>query len=53
MMTMRADKKRKLEAKGWRVGSTAEFLRLSASDEGCIEIRLALANAPKQERIQK
>ena len=50
---MRDEKKRRLEAKGWRVGSAGEFLGLSASEEAYIEIRLALAKALKDQRVVK
>ena len=50
---MREEKKRKLEAKGWRVGSAADFLGLSPSEEAYIEIRLALARALRRQRVQK
>jgi DNA-binding XRE family transcriptional regulator len=50
---MREEKKRRLEAKGWRVGSTREFLGLSSSEEAYIEIRLALARALKSQRVEK
>jgi len=50
---MREDKKQRLEAKGWRVGSAKEFLGLSASEDAYIEIRLALATALKHRRVEK
>lgn len=50
---MREDKKRRLEAKGWRVGSASDFLGLSPDEEAYIEIRLALAAALKRKRARK
>ena len=50
---MREEKKRRLEAKGWRVGTTSDFLGLSPSEEAYIEIRLALADALKRRRVRK
>jgi DNA-binding XRE family transcriptional regulator len=50
---MHEEKKRRLEAKGWRVGSATEFLGLSAGEEAYIEIRLALASALKRQRVRK
>jgi hypothetical protein len=35
-MTMRASKKRKLEAKGWKVGNADEFLGLSPEESAYI-----------------
>jgi ribosome-binding protein aMBF1 (putative translation factor) len=45
MMTMKAEKKKRLEAKGWKVGSTAEFLKLNAEETAYIELKLALSKA--------
>ncbi len=42
-MTMRKRKKAKLEAAGWRVGTAAEFLKLSKEEAAMIEIKLSLA----------
>lgn len=50
---MHEDKKRRLEAKGWRVGSASDFLGLSPDEEAYIEIRLALAAALKRQRARK
>jgi ribosome-binding protein aMBF1 (putative translation factor) len=50
---MHEEKKARLEAKGWRVGSATEFLGLSASEEAYIEIRLSLASALKRQRARK
>ncbi len=47
---MNTKKKKKLEAAGWRVGSAADFLNLSAQENAIIELRLALSNAIKTER---
>jgi len=41
---MDARKRKRLEAAGWRVGSTAEFLGLSAAEETVVEMRLALSD---------
>ena len=40
---MKKVKKDRLEAAGWRVGSTADFLRLSPDEVAFIEMKLALA----------
>ncbi len=50
---MREDKKRRLEAKGWRLGSTRAFLGLSREEEAYIEIRLTFAEALRRRRLRK
>jgi len=40
---MRESKRKRLQAKGWRVGSTKEFLELSDEEDAYIELRLKLA----------
>ena len=48
------DRKRKrLEAKGWKVGSTKELLQLSDEEEAYIELRLKLAEGLKARRADK
>jgi len=44
---VRADKRRKLEAAGWKVGSAAEFLELSPEEEALIEVKLCLSKTLK------
>jgi DNA-binding XRE family transcriptional regulator len=41
---MRAQTKKKLEAAGFRVGDTAEFLGLSKVEEALVDFKLALAD---------
>ncbi len=48
---MNKEKRKKLEAKGWKVGSVAEFLNLSPEENSIIELRLALSNALKKRRL--
>jgi hypothetical protein len=50
---MREDKKKRLEAKGWKVGTTAEFLGLTPEEEAYIEIRLRLADGLKSRRAKR
>jgi len=50
---MRDDKRGRVEAKGWRVGSTAELLGLSPEEEAYIEIRLRLAEGLKLRRAKR
>lgn len=45
---MREEKRKRLESKGWRVGSAREFLGLSPDEEACIELRLRLADGHKK-----
>ena len=48
------DRKRKrLEARGWKVGSAKEVLRLSDEEEAYIELRLKLAEGLKARRVDK
>jgi hypothetical protein len=52
-MTMRSEKKKRLEAKGWRVGSAGEFLGLSTQEQDLIDIRLRLADGLKRRRLRR
>ncbi|MGH8311431.1 MAG: helix-turn-helix domain-containing protein [Steroidobacteraceae bacterium] len=49
---MNAPKRKRLEAAGWRVGSTSEFLGLSAAESMLVEIKLALADAVRRRRAK-
>ena len=42
---MRETKRRRLEARGWRVGNTKEFLGLSDDEAAYIELKLKLGRA--------
>ena len=46
-------KKEKLAKKGWKVGSVAEFLDLSAEESAYIEMKLALSKKLKGRRRRK
>lgn len=50
---MRDSKRRRLEAKGWSVGSAGEFLDLTPADEIYIELRLRLADGLRARRQQR
>ena len=50
---MRQSKRKALEAKGWKLGSAAEFLDLSDEELALIELKIALGNALKQRRQKK
>ena len=49
---MDKQKRERLEAKGWRVGTVTEFLGLTSEQEAAIEIRLALSRALKAQRLE-
>jgi transcriptional regulator with XRE-family HTH domain len=50
---MRENKRKRLEAKGWKVGTTKEFLELTKEEETYIELRLKLAEGLKQRRVRR
>lgn len=50
---MRPSKRRKLERKGWRVGSAREFLGLSEEEAAYVELRLRLADSLKNRRRRR
>jgi len=47
---MRAAKRKRLEARGWKIGSVEEFLNLSDQESAYIELRLKLARGLKARR---
>jgi DNA-binding XRE family transcriptional regulator len=49
---MDSKKKKKLEAKGWVVGDTSDFLQLTAEEARYIELKLALSESLKAERLK-
>ena len=50
---MKKAKKDRLEAAGWRVGSTADFLDLSPDEVAFIEMKLALAKNIRTRRLRQ
>ena len=50
---MRESKKKRLEKKGWRIGTAEEFLGLSGEESEYIELKLKLSEAFKNERRRK
>ncbi|MGA8203294.1 MAG: helix-turn-helix transcriptional regulator [Woeseiaceae bacterium] len=46
-------KKAKLAKKGWKVGTVAEFLDLSAEESAYIEMKLALSEKLRERRIRR
>ena len=47
---MRSDKKRKLEAAGWQVGTAGQLLGLSKQEAELVELKLALARGLRSRR---
>ena len=47
---MRESKRRRLESKGWKIGTAKEFLELSDEEAAYIELRLRLAEGLKARR---
>lgn len=52
-MTMDKGKKTKLAKKGWKVGTVAEFLDLSAEESAYVEMKIALSEKLKERRRRK
>ena len=50
---MKAAKQKKLEAKGWTVGSAADFLELTDEEAAYIELKLKLASSLKDVRVKR
>jgi DNA-binding XRE family transcriptional regulator len=48
---MRENKRNRLQAKGWRIGSAKEFLQLSDEEDAYIQLRLKLAEGLKARRL--
>jgi DNA-binding XRE family transcriptional regulator len=47
---MDTDKRQRLEANGWKIGSSAEFLDLTPEESAIVEMRLALSRRLKERR---
>ena len=47
---MTTEKRRKLEKKGWRIGSVGDFLELSPEENAYIELKVRLARELRQRR---
>ena len=50
---MRDSKRKRLQTKGWKVGTVKQFLRLSDEEDALIELRLKLAEGLKTRRIRR
>jgi DNA-binding XRE family transcriptional regulator len=48
---MRETKRKRLQTKGWKIGSAKEFLQLSDEEAAYIELRLRLAEGLKARRV--
>lgn len=49
---MKAEKRKKLEKAGWKMGSTRAFLNLTSEEAALVTIRLALAEKLKGRRLK-
>ncbi|HEY1373230.1 MAG TPA: helix-turn-helix transcriptional regulator [Candidatus Binatia bacterium] len=49
---MREEKKKKLEAKGWKIGTVKEFLRLSDEEAAYVELKIKFASSLRERRIE-
>ena len=50
---MNASKRKRLTAKGWKVGTVKEFLRLSPEETAYVELKLALSKSLQETRRDK
>jgi ribosome-binding protein aMBF1 (putative translation factor) len=50
---MRKQQKKRLESKGWKIGTVKEFLGLSAEESAYIELKIKLATGLRQRRREK
>jgi ribosome-binding protein aMBF1 (putative translation factor) len=50
---MNAAKRKRLEAAGWSVGSTADFLELSPEEEAFVELKLRLSESLRNRRTRQ
>ena len=50
---MKAAKRKKLDADGWKVGSASDFLELSEAEESLVAMKLALARNHKKLRQKR
>lgn len=52
-MTMREEKRRRLEAKGWKIGNAQEFLRLSDEEAAYVDLKVRLASGLRERRQRR
>lgn len=50
---MNPEKRKRLEAAGWKVGSAGEFLGLSSEEAALVEMKLALGEFLKRSRARR
>ena len=50
---MQADKRKKLDAKGWKVGSAADFLELSQEEAAYLDFKISLSRKLRDIRKKK
>ena len=50
---MRKEKTKRLEAKGWRIGTAKDFLGLTEEESAYIELKIRLAEGLRQRRQEK
>lgn len=50
---MKSAKRKKLETKGWKIGSADEFLNLSPEEVTYIELKLSLSSSLKKQRSRE
>jgi DNA-binding XRE family transcriptional regulator len=50
---MNRAKRKRLEAAGWKIGDTKEFLKLTDEEAALIEVKLQLAKALRAERTKR
>ncbi len=50
---MEKAKQKRLEAKGWKVGTAAQFLKLTSEEAAYVELKVALGSKLKELRRQK
>jgi ribosome-binding protein aMBF1 (putative translation factor) len=50
---MRKEKKKRLEAKGWRIGTAKDFLGLTEEESAYIELKIRLAEGLRKRRQEK
>jgi predicted XRE-type DNA-binding protein len=50
---MDAEKKKRLEERGWKIGAAQEFLNLTPAEAAYVELKLMLSESLKKRRQQK
>jgi len=50
---VREEKRRKLEAKGWKIGTAQEFLQLSAEEAAYVDLKARLATSLRDRRRRR